>query len=192
MLLFAGGVSLPTLITLPLPILIALPLVAAARQQDGGSAGSNTHSAAHGRMPVGRIALTTAAALLPVLLTIGWIGRSAGLSSGAVVGCAVTLIAFACTAAAPAAAAPGALPVIVAILAAWLTWPIWLSPHLTQMPPWLIDALVMTHPPLILSGLTTPAFIPWTEQAFAYNLTTLGQDTPYALPEGGEVVGKEW
>lgn len=68
--------------------------------------------------------------------------------------------------------------------AAWLTWPVWLSPWFTtpgidQCVPWL----VVTHPLLTINGVLFPLFSFWDRYTLAYQqLTTLNQDVLYSLP----------
>jgi hypothetical protein len=73
-----------------------------------------------------------------------------------------------------------ALTVLLAL--AWLTWPVWLSPYLSQHgSAQLAGALVRLHPPLVANGLLTFT-PPWTEQGIAYRLTVLNQDISISLP----------
>jgi len=72
--------------------------------------------------------------------------------------------------------------VVVMIALAWLTWPIWLSgwidrPSVVRA----IDWLVPVHPLLALNGLLAHLGV-WGEQRLMYQLTSLGQDVPYAFP----------
>ncbi len=63
---------------------------------------------------------------------------------------------------------------------AWLLWPIWLSPVLTQQ---LTNWLTPCHPLLALNGLLNHLGL-WSEQAgIAYHLTILNQDIPTRLPQ---------
>jgi hypothetical protein len=68
--------------------------------------------------------------------------------------------------------------------AAYLTWPVWLAPHLTGANrEELVAALVIGHPLFTLNGLLQSAFpVPWAQYKFAYILTNIGDDIPYELP----------
>src|SRR5687768_12572632 len=69
-----------------------------------------------------------------------------------------------------------------AIALAWLTWPIWLSAWIEQ--PAVVRAmnwLVPLHPLLALNGLLAHLGV-WGESPLMYQLTSLGQDVPYSLP----------
>lgn len=68
--------------------------------------------------------------------------------------------------------------VTVTLALAWLTWPVWLSPWVTDT---TVGWLVRAHPPLALNGLMIHLGV-WGEGRLAYQLTTLGQDVPYHLP----------
>ena len=73
-----------------------------------------------------------------------------------------------------------ALSTVIAL--AWLTWPIWLSawieqPGLARVMNWLVPL----HPLLALNGLL-PHLGVWGESPLMYQLTSLGQDIPYSLP----------
>jgi hypothetical protein len=72
-----------------------------------------------------------------------------------------------------------ATAVTVGLSFAWLSWPIWLSSHLTEGR--LLSLLVSTHPIFAING-TSDAFGIWTQQHLMYRLTALGQDVPFALP----------
>jgi hypothetical protein len=74
--------------------------------------------------------------------------------------------------------------VVVIAALCWLTWPIWLSPHLAgQEHETLVWWLAALHPLLAMNGmLLSSGIAPWTEMAMAYQLTALGQDVPYRLP----------
>ena len=68
---------------------------------------------------------------------------------------------------------------------AWLTWPIWLSPalhapHGGRIAAWLIPA----HPAFALNTMLGPILGYWAEQGIAYNLTNLGDDIGYTMPDG--------
>jgi hypothetical protein len=60
----------------------------------------------------------------------------------------------------------------------WLAWPIWLSPSIAGA---RLDWSVSLNPLLAMNGVLKDLGI-WTEQPIAYNLTTLGQDVQYRLP----------
>lgn len=80
----------------------------------------------------------------------------------------------------PPPLAASALTVVFAL--AWLTWPIWLSRPLAELPmPRLAAALIFIHPPLTANGILIFT-APWTEQSMAYRLTLLDQDIPMRLP----------
>ena len=68
------------------------------------------------------------------------------------------------------------------IVLAWLTWPVWLSawieqPGVVRMIGWLVPL----HPLLALNGLLVNLGV-WGESPLMYQLTSLGQDVPYSLP----------
>ena len=74
-----------------------------------------------------------------------------------------------------------AITVLLAL--AWLAWPIWLSGWVDK--PSVVDAiawLVPAHPLLALNGLLVHLGV-WGELPLMYQLTSLGQDVPYSLPE---------
>ena len=66
-----------------------------------------------------------------------------------------------------------------ALALAWLTWPVWLAPHVSDDA--TIARLVVAHP-LFATNALFPHMGIWTEQATAYRLTNLNQDVAYALP----------
>ena len=71
---------------------------------------------------------------------------------------------------------------VVALSLAWLSFPVWLSPHLAGRPR-LVGALTVAHPLLTLDGVFRALGAPWTERHFMYNyLSVLNQDVPYELP----------
>ena len=72
-----------------------------------------------------------------------------------------------------------AAAVTVILALAWLSWPIWLSGHLSEGR--LLSALVAAHPIFAING-TSDAFGVWTQQHLMYRLTALGQDVPFTLP----------
>ncbi len=63
---------------------------------------------------------------------------------------------------------------------AWLTWPVWLAPHLGGSDR-AVNILVSIHPPLAANGILSNE-PPWTERTIAYQLTNLNQDVPLRLP----------
>lgn len=61
----------------------------------------------------------------------------------------------------------------------WLTWPVWMSPWLTQR---IVDWLVPAHPLLAVNGVLQHLGS-WDRAPIAYRqLTILNQDIPYHLP----------
>jgi hypothetical protein len=64
----------------------------------------------------------------------------------------------------------------IAFALAWLSWPIWLSPHVSN-----VNWLVTLHPLLAINSLLQDLGI-WSQQPLAYQLTALGQDVEYTLP----------
>ena len=78
-------------------------------------------------------------------------------------------------------AAASAIAVTLGLL--WLTWPVWLSPHLagtrgTAAAAWLVPA----HPAFAING-ALPQFEAWDRQRIAYQrLTNLNQDVFYTMP----------
>jgi hypothetical protein len=74
---------------------------------------------------------------------------------------------------------PGVASTITVVIAfAWLTWPIWLSQHVsTQAAGWLVAA----HPILSINGVV-PQLGVWTHTGVMYQISALGQDVPYTLP----------
>ena len=81
----------------------------------------------------------------------------------------------------PAALASG-LMVIIASL--WLTWPIWMAPHLKgQSSQRLVAVLVAPHPLFTMDAvLSRPMGTPWALSPLAYRWTNLGDDIPYQRP----------
>lgn len=69
----------------------------------------------------------------------------------------------------------------ISIGLAWLSWPVWLSPHLARGPG--VDFLIKVHPPLVANGVLIQEPV-WTERSIAYHLTELDQDVPMQLPGG--------
>jgi len=68
---------------------------------------------------------------------------------------------------------------VMLIAWAWLLWPIWLSPVMTET---LASVLTPTHPLMGMNALLKHLGV-WTEQGgVIYRLTTLNQDVPHALP----------
>jgi hypothetical protein len=75
--------------------------------------------------------------------------------------------------------APVAATSTVIVALAWLTWPVWLSPWLTQG---LVNWLVPAHPLLAVNGVLQHLGS-WDRAPIAYRqLTILNQDIPYHLP----------
>ena len=69
--------------------------------------------------------------------------------------------------------------IVVTIAMAWLSWPIWLGPHL---PGKSVAFLTAAHPLLSINGVLSNLGI-WSERPLAYRyLINLGQDVPYNLP----------
>lgn len=78
--------------------------------------------------------------------------------------------------------AAGAIVTTVSI--AWLMWPLWLSPALhgprgDRIVAWLVPA----HPIFAINGVLRVPLGYWAEQAIAYNLTNLGDDIAYGIPD---------
>ena len=103
--------------------------------------------------------------------------------------CYIVLIAFAIAVAGLAVAmmkvtrhllAASAITVILNF--AWLSWPIWLAPHLSgARGTALVSWLVWLHPIFAINGALSDLGT-WTHEPFMYHLTNLGQDIPYTLP----------
>ena len=75
--------------------------------------------------------------------------------------------------------APTAALFTVIFALAWLTWPVWMSPWLTQTK---VDWLVPAHPLLGVNGVLQHLGS-WDRAPIAYrHLTILNQDIPYHLP----------
>jgi hypothetical protein len=69
-------------------------------------------------------------------------------------------------------------PIVTVLALAWLTWPVWLGPHVSAAAvAWLAPA----HPLLAINHVLLDLGV-WTQQRLMYRLTTLGQDVPYTLP----------
>jgi hypothetical protein len=76
-----------------------------------------------------------------------------------------------------------AAAIVVTLALAWLTWPIWLSPHLHGADSEnFVSWLVWLHPLFAING-ALPNLGTWTHQPIMYHLTNLGQDVPYTLPQ---------
>lgn len=75
----------------------------------------------------------------------------------------------------------GALAVVILLL--WLTCPIWLSMSLAD-PAWArwVSPITSLHPLLAINGIIPMQGI-WTQQRVMYQLTALGQDVNYGLPQ---------
>jgi hypothetical protein len=67
---------------------------------------------------------------------------------------------------------------------AWLTWPVWLVPNLSATHiDQIVAALVRFHPLFAVNGVLMNLGA-WSHWTIAYReLTTLGQDIPYSLPQ---------
>jgi len=75
--------------------------------------------------------------------------------------------------------APIAAGITIFLFLAWLTWPVWLSPWLTQA---LADWLTPANPLLAINGIVKQLGT-WDRAPIAYrSLTVLNQDIPYHLP----------
>ena len=71
-----------------------------------------------------------------------------------------------------------AAPIVTVAALAWLSWPVWLSPHVSASAvAWLAPA----HPLLAINHVLVDLGV-WTQQRLMYAHTTLGQDVPYKLP----------
>jgi len=76
----------------------------------------------------------------------------------------------------PASIAAG---ITIFLFLAWLTWPVWLSPWMTQR---MADWLTPANPLLAINGVVKHLG-PWDRAPIAYrSLTVLNQDVPYHLP----------
>jgi hypothetical protein len=73
----------------------------------------------------------------------------------------------------------GASAITTFVALAWLAWPIWLSPIAG---PRTVAILGPVHPLFALNKVLTDLGF-WTQQPLMYDLTTLGQDVPHALPQ---------
>jgi hypothetical protein len=74
------------------------------------------------------------------------------------------------------------------VAAAWLAWPVWLSPALPGHDD-LVHALAIPHP-LVAINSVLPQMGLWTQQPLAYHLTTLNHDVALPMPGGiGWTVG---
>ena len=73
----------------------------------------------------------------------------------------------------------GASAITTLLALAWLAWPIWLSPIAG---PRLVAVLAPFHPLFAINKIFLDLGF-WTQQPLMYELTTLGQDVPHALPE---------
>ena len=124
------------------------------------------------------------------MCVVAWLAaRGAPVTLGHLLGCAVTLIAYAgCLAGVAMVLARGRIDrsiasALVTILGlAWLTWPIWFAPHLTGPSATRTAAvLVAAHPIFAVNGQLRQLGA-WTHQGVMYRITSLGQDVPYELP----------
>jgi hypothetical protein len=75
----------------------------------------------------------------------------------------------------PSAAAAGTTIVFFA----WLAWPVWLSPWADAR---IVALLAPVHPLLVMNRVFIELGI-WTQQPLMYQLTSLGQDVAYELPQ---------
>src|SRR4051812_25904489 len=70
----------------------------------------------------------------------------------------------------------------IVVFALWLTWPIWLSPHLAGRTT-LAHTLAVAHPLFAIDHALSELGPPWTERTLMYNqLSVLNQDVSYTLP----------
>ena len=77
---------------------------------------------------------------------------------------------------------PFAAAITTFFFALWLTWPIWLSPHLAGRDR-LTNALAIAHPLFAIDHALADLGAPWTERPLMYNeLSILNQDVSYSLP----------
>lgn len=84
--------------------------------------------------------------------------------------------------------APFAAVTIASIGFAFLTWPIWLSQHLSSQT-FGLNWLVRLHPGLAINTALQSTYGIWSEQPFAYRFTNLNQDIAYTLPGIGWCIG---
>ncbi len=122
-------------------------------------------------------------ALLTLPVALAWLVglQETGISLQAWPACVLLLISLV-VATGLIARATRSVFLATTLTLAWLTWPVWLSPALSngrgeRAVGWLTSA----HPLLAINGLLQPLGI-WSQQSIAYRLTSLGQDVEYALP----------
>ena len=125
------------------------------------------------------------ASVVPVLLGIFDHPELASAGAQLLLLCALlaaTMIALVRAVARVVGGAIGAT-VAVAILLAWLTWPVWMSPYFgTGVGTFFVDRL-LSHQPLFAIGGAYRAMGDWTHAPIAYShLTSLGQDVMFAPP----------
>jgi hypothetical protein len=137
------------------------------------------------RSDAGRWAVVWAQAALVLPIVAGWIwatGQS-GWPPGAlgwlvalgVVYCAsLAVVTNALSRLMPTGAAGG---ITTAVAMAWLSWPIWTTPWMTDQ--WA-RRLVAIHP--LFAANSATRLNPWPQQTVMYRLTRLGQDVTYAMP----------
>jgi hypothetical protein len=80
------------------------------------------------------------------------------------------------------ALAPSAASSAVIVVLAWLSWPVWMSLDGVRSAG-TVAWLVWAHPIFAINAVL-PQLGTWTHQPLMYQLTRLGQDVPYALPDG--------
>ena len=68
--------------------------------------------------------------------------------------------------------------IVTCLALAWLTWPVWMSPWVTER---AVAWLARAHPLLAVNHVLADLGI-WTQQRLMYQFTSLGQDVPYTLP----------
>ena len=78
----------------------------------------------------------------------------------------------------------GSGAIVTGLMLAWLTWPLWLSPALhgprgDRIVAWLVPA----HPIFAVNGVLRERLGYWAEHGIAYNLTSLGDDIAYSVPD---------
>jgi hypothetical protein len=79
----------------------------------------------------------------------------------------------------------GAGALVTVLAAAWMTWPVWLSPALRgARGEHLVSWLVPEHPVFAANGVLRPVMGYWAEQGIVYHYTSLSDDVAYAVPEG--------
>ena len=71
---------------------------------------------------------------------------------------------------------------VMMLAAAWLAWPIWLAPQLVAWE-WTVPSWATRFHPLFAINAAALDRGVWTQQPAVYQLTPLGQDLAYALPD---------